>query len=387
MIHIENNYIVAIRREIHQYPETNFDLTKTVAVVKRELESMQVPYTEQYGNGSVVGYIGPEKANFTIALRADMDALDITEKTDIPYKSKNEGKMHACGHDAHTAILLGAAKALKGMESDLRCRVKLLFQPSEEGLVKGAQMLCDNGAIDDVDVIVGLHVENLLTAGMMGVCSGYSQASSRNFNIEIFGESTHATTPQQGVDALRVAVQVYDDIQHFMRNKIDPSENCVCSVGALHAGKGQNNIADYAQLLGTIRAFDPDVDKTIIDSLEKSVKNRAEEAGATWKVTAQWKTPSVYNHPKVSQLVRQAMIKVVGEENIGEMPVKLGAEDFSCYLQKIPGVLFRLGVRNPEKGLVYDTHTSYFQLDEEVLHLGSRTFVQFVLDNMDGISF
>ena len=242
MIHIENNYIVAIRREIHQYPETNFDLANTVAVVKRELESMQVPYTEQYGNGSVVGYIGPEKTNFTIALRADMDALDITEKTDIPYKSKNEGKMHACGHDAHTAILLGAAKALKGMESDLRCRVKLLFQPSEEGLVKGAQMLCDNGAIDDVDVIVGLHVENLLTAGMMGVCSGYSQASSRNFNIEIFGESTHATTPQQGVDALRVAVQVYDDIQHFMRNKIDPSENCVCSVGALHAGKGQNNM-------------------------------------------------------------------------------------------------------------------------------------------------
>lgn len=385
MFEIDNDYIVKIRREIHQYPETGFDLERTVAVVKRELESMGIPYTEKYGKCSVVGYINPEIENFTIAMRADMDALDIPEKVELPYKSKNPGKMHACGHDAHTAMLLGAAKALKSMEKDLNCRVKLMFQPSEEGMESGSEMMCDNGVMDDVDVIVGQHIETLLDAGTMGVRSGFAQASCRNFKIEIFGEPTHATTPQEGKDALGTAVRIYNDVQHFMLREIDPFEQCVCSIGTLHAGKGQNNIADYAEMLGTIRAFDMNVDKFIIERLEKTVKNRAEEVGADWKVTAPLKTVSVYNDPKVSAKVLETLEKVVGKENIGEMPVKLGAEDFSRYQTKKPGVLFRLGVRNKEKGFVCDTHNAYFQLDEDVLHLGSRAFVQFAIDNMNGI--
>ncbi|MBR6729705.1 MAG: amidohydrolase [Clostridia bacterium] len=385
MFTIDNDYIVSIRREIHEYPETDFDLPKTVAVVKRELTAMGIPFTEEYGKSSVVGYINPDKAGFTIGIRADMDALNITEKTDVPYKSKIEGKMHACGHVAHTAILLAAAKALKGMENELTCRVKLLFQPSEEGMESGSEMMCDNGVMDDVDVIIGQHIEALLDAGTMGVRSGFAQASCRNFRIEIFGEATHATTPQDGTDALGIAVRIYNDIQHFMLREVDPFEKCVCSVGTLHAGKGQNNIAEYAEMLGTIRAFDKKVDEFIIERLEKTVKNRAEEAGATWKVTAPLKTLSVYNDPKVSRLVLSAFEKVVGRENIAEMPIKLGAEDFSRYQTKKPGVLFRLGVRNAEKGFVHDTHTAYYQLDEDVLHLGARAFVQFVLDNMNGI--
>ncbi len=385
MFTIDNDYIVAIRREIHEYPETDFDLPKTVAVVKRELEGMGIPYTEKYGKSSVAGYINPDKEGFTIGLRADMDALNIPEKADVPYKSKIDGKMHACGHDAHTAILLGAAKALKSMESEINCRIKLIFEPSEEGMVKGAEMMCDNGVMDDVDVIIGQHIETLLDAGTMGVRSGFAQASSRNFKIEIFGEPTHATTPQDGTDALGIAVRIYNDIQHFMLREVDPFEKCVCSVGTLHAGKGQNNIADYAEMLGTIRALDMKVDGFIINRLEKTVKNRAEEAGAEWRVTAPLKTPSVYNDPKISSLVLSVLEKVVGKENIGEMPIKLGAEDFSCYQLKKPGVLFRLGVKNEEKGFVRDTHSAYFQLDETVLHLGSRAFVQFVLDNMNGI--
>ncbi|MBR3934727.1 MAG: amidohydrolase [Clostridia bacterium] len=385
MFTIDNDYIVAIRREIHEYPETDFDLQKTVAVVKRELESMGISYTQKYGKSSVAGYINPDKEGFTIGLRADMDALNITEKAQVPYKSKIEGKMHACGHDAHTAILLGAAKALKKMESEIKCRVKLLFEPSEEGMEKGAQMMCDNGVMDDVDIIIGLHIESLLDAGTMGVRSGFAQASSRNFKIEIFGESTHATTPQEGTDALGIAVRIYNDIQHFVLREIDPFENCVCSVGTLHAGTGQNNIADYAQMLGTIRVLDMNVDKFIIERLEKTVKNRAEEAGAKWKITAPLSTPSVYNDSEISNSVLRVLEKVVGKQNICEMPIKLGAEDFSYYQLRKPGCLFRLGVRNKEKGMEFDTHNSYFQLDEDVLHLGSRAFVEFVLRNMDGI--
>jgi len=385
MFTIDNDYIVAIRREIHEYPETDFDLQKTVAVVKRELESMGISYTQKYGKSSVAGYINPDKEGFTIGLRADMDALNITEKVQVPYKSKIEGKMHACGHDAHTAILLGAAKALKKMESEIKCRVKLLFEPSEEGMEKGAQMMCDNGVMNDVDIIIGLHIESLLDAGTMGVRSGFAQASSRNFKIEIFGESAHATTPQEGTDALGIAVRIYNDIQHFVLREIDPFENCVCSVGTLHAGTGQNNIADYAQMLGTIRVLDMNVDKFIIERLEKTVKNRAEEAGAKWKITAPLSTPSVYNDSEISNSVLRVLEKVVGKQNICEMPIKLGAEDFSYYQLRKPGCLFRLGVRNKEKGMEFDTHNSYFQLDEDVLHLGSRAFVEFVLRNMDGI--
>lgn len=385
MFTIDNDYIVAIRREIHEYPETDFDLSKTVEVVKRELESMGISYTEKYGKSSVAGYINPYKDGFTIGLRADMDALNITEKLDVPYKSKTEGKMHACGHDAHTAILLGAAKALKKIESEINCRVKLLFEPSEEGMEKGAEMMCNNGVMDDVDIIIGLHVEPLLDAGTMGVRSGFAQASSRNFKIEIFGEATHATTPHEGTDALGIAVRIYNDIQHFMLREINPFENCVCSVGTLHAGTGQNNIADYAQMVGTIRVLDMNVDKFIIDRLQKTVKNRAEEAGAKWKITAPLKTPSVYNDPKISSSVLCVLEKIVGRNNICEMPIKLGAEDFSCYQLRKPGCLFRLGTRNKEKGFDVDTHNAHFQLDEDVLHLGSRAFVQFVLDNMDGI--
>ena len=352
MFEIDNDYIVRIRREIHQYPETDFDLPKTVAVVKRELEAMGIEYTEKYGEGSVVGYINPEKEGFTIAMRADMDALCIPEKADVPYKSKIPDKMHACGHDAHTAMLLGAAKALKAMEKDLNCRVKLFFQPSEEGMKSGSEMMCANGVMDDVDVIVGQHIETLLDAGTMGVRSGFAQASSRNFKIEIFGEPTHATTPQEGIDALGIAVRIYNDVQHFMLREVDPFEKCVCSIGTMHAGKGQNNIADYAEMLGTIRALDMRVDEFIINRLEKTVKNRAEEAGAKWKLTAPLKTVSVYNDPELSAKVLESLEKVVGKENIREMPIKLGAEDFSRYQTKKPGVLFRLGVRNEEKGFV-----------------------------------
>jgi len=160
MFGINNENIVKIRREIHEYPELDFDMEKTLSVVKRELDKIGLTYTEEYGQGSLVAYINPEKDNFTIALRADMDALRIYELTDVPFRSKIDGRMHACGHDAHTAILIETARVLKSMEKDLNCRVKLLFQPSEEGMKSGAMMMVENGVLDDVDIIAGLHIKN-----------------------------------------------------------------------------------------------------------------------------------------------------------------------------------------------------------------------------------
>lgn len=387
MFNIDNEYIVKIRREIHAYPEVDFDLPNTVKIVERELDAIGITYTEKYGKGSVVGYINPDKEGFTIGIRADMDALNIQEANDVPYRSKIDGKMHACGHDAHTAILLGAAKALKEMEDSLSCRVKLLFQPSEEGVKSGAMMMVENGVMEDVDVIIGLHTENALEAGTLAVCKGSSQASSRNFKIEIFGESAHIADPQYGKDALAAAVRMYNDIQFVMCREVDPMARYVCGIGKMKAGTAQNNIADYAYMQGTIRTFDMKIDNQLITRIEKIAQSIENEMGVKIKITAPAKSLVLYNDPYISDLVTLAMEKVVGKENVGVMLPKLGSEDFSRYLAEKKGVLFRLGTKNEAKGITSSAHNDDFELDEDILHLGAETFVQFVLDNMNGINF
>ena len=386
-MNIDKEHIISIRREIHSYPEVDFDLPRTVALVKRELDAIGIPYTEKYGKGSVVGYINPDKEGFTIALRADMDALKITEKTDVEYKSKNEGYMHACGHDAHTAVLLGVAAALKELEGEISCRVKLLFQPSEEGMKSGAVMMIENGVMEDVDVIIGLHTENDMPSGKLGVCYGYSQASSRHFTLELFGKSAHATSPQRGIDALAAAVRIYNDLQLVLTRELDPLEKYVCSVCQLEAGRSQNSIADHALMRGTIRAYNMDVDLHIYNRFRSIIDHVCEETGVTASLTAPLKSVSLYNHPTVCRLIEKAIGKTVGEENVAHMPEKLSSEDFSRYLTQKPGAFFRLGTKNEEKGITSPAHTDTHNIDEDVLDLGAKTMVQFVLDNMNGISF
>ena len=213
MFQIDSEYVISIRRELHMYPETDFDLPRTTALIKRELEKMDIPYTEQYGQGSVVGYINPDRKDFTIGIRADTDALNMDEINEIPYKSRIEGKMHACGHDAHTAMLLGAAKVLKEMESTLDCRVLLVFQPSEEGMKSGAAMMVSNGIADEIDVIIAQHVAPERELGEIGITYGYVNACSRHFTIEITGKSAHAAAPHTGIDALAIAMRMYNAIQ------------------------------------------------------------------------------------------------------------------------------------------------------------------------------
>mgnify|MGYP003288887113 CR=1 FL=1 len=385
MYQIDKDYIIKLRREIHQYPEVDFELPRTIAVVKRELEKMGIPYTEKYGKSSVVGYINPQKEGFTIGIRADMDALLIDEINDISYKSKIDGKMHACGHDAHTAMLLGTAKALKAMENKINCRVMLLFQPSEEGRQSGAELMVQDGIMDEIDVIIGVHIENWLNSGCVGVCKGESMASSRNFQLEFFGRTAHATLPHSGNDALAAAVDAYNGIQLMLARKLNPFAKYVCSVGTLHAGTTQNVVADYAQMLGTIRTFDMNVDELLIKNIEEICSRAAKNFGCTFKLTTSLKCYVVYNNPYIADRVLSAAAKVVGEENIAEMPIKMSSEDFSQYLTKKPGVFIRLGTRNEAKGITTLPHNNDFMIDEDALDKGSATCVQFVLDNMDGI--
>ncbi len=386
MQNIDKDYIIALRRELHQYPEVGFELPRTIALVKRELDQMGIPYTEKYGKSSVVATINPEKSHFTIGIRADMDALLIQEKNDIPYRSQTDGKMHACGHDAHTAMLLGTAKALQAIREQVNCRVKLLFQPSEEGFESGAAYMVQDGVMDDIDVIIGVHVENWLESGSVGVCKGNSMASSRTFQIDIYGRSAHATLPQTGKDALAAAVRTYSDIQFMLSREINPFSQYVCSIGKLQAGTSQNIVADHAMMLGTIRTFDMELDAYLIKRIEEIANAAAEGIGAKAQVTSHLKTQVVYNNPYVSDLVLDCAKKLVGEEKIAHMPIKLSSEDFSHYLTKKPGVFIRLGTRNEEKGCTTLPHNNDFMIDEDALPIGSAVCVQFVMDYMTGIS-
>ena len=382
-MYADKEYIISLRHEIHETPEIGFDLPNTIKIVKRELDKMNIPYSENYGESSVVAFINPEKKHFTIGIRADMDALLINEKTDLPFKSKIPGKMHACGHDAHTAMLLGTAKALKEMEDKLSCRVMLLFQPSEEGIRSGAGEMVKGGVMEEIDVIIGLHIENWLESGKIGVCAGSSMASSRNFRLDFNGRTAHATLPQSGADALAAAVRTYNNIQYMLGREINPFSKYVCSIGRLEGGTTQNVIADHAFMLGTIRTFDMELDSFLIRRIEEIAKNTAAETGVEAVLDTSLKAFVVYNNPYISELVLESAKKVAS--GIQKMPEKLSSEDFSQYLTKKPGVFIRLGTRNEEKGCTTLPHNNDFMIDEDAFPIGTDTCVQFVLDNMNGI--
>ena len=378
-------YVIGKRRQIHMYPEVDYDLPRTIDLVKSELKSMGIPYTEKYGKGSIVGYINPGKENFTIGIRADMDALRMQEANDFEYRSRNDGMMHACGHDAHTAILLGTAKVLKKYENELSCRVKLIFQPSEEGVTSGAMMMIENGVLEDVDIMTGLHVGVNLNAGTLGICPGISSATSRHFKIEISGKSVHATAYQKGTDALSIAVKMYQGIQSIASCEVSPQEKVVCKVTKLNSGTAQNILPDYAEMQGTIRTFDVPLSEFIHERILLLAKTLSELHGVDIKVHAPLKSTCVYNNPQLSEIMFKSMESVVGKDNVFTVNPGLGSEDFSRFTDIVPSVFFRLGIKNEEKGITPTAHQTNFKLDEDALVVGVKTFVQFVMDNQNGI--
>ena len=383
---IDNGYIQGIMHELHRCPELGFDLPRTLAIVKRELSAIGVSYTERYGKSSVVCEINPEKTSFTIAIRADMDALAIHENSGVPYTSEIPGHMHACGHDAHTAVLIGTVKALYEMRDEIACRVRFIFQPSEECPVSGAKMLVENSVLDGVNVILGLHVgEN--PAGTIGICVGPAMAASAPFTLEFFGKTTHAALPQNGKDALAAAIKAYTAIKLMSASELPPFEHFICAICKLQSGTAQNIIPDYSEMQGTVRTFDRKTEAFLFRRIDEIGKSIAEEMGMSHKLTAHAKSAVVYNDPRMAVLVTKAAEKIVGAENVVPMPQRLGAEDFAFYAERVPAMFFRLGFRNEAKGCTKTAHNSDFKVDDEVLHLGAETFVQFVLDNMNGIEF
>lgn len=379
------SYVVRARRQLHMYPEIGFDLPKTLEFLRSELDTIGVEYTEKYGKSSIVATVNPEKTHFTIGVRADTDALPIKEENDVPYKSKIDGQMHACGHDSHTAIALATLKEIYEMRDKINCRVKFIFQSAEEYSPSGAKLMAEDGVMDDIDCAVALHCDAAFNVGQIGVSSGPINATSDGFLLEFFGKSAHVAAQQKGVDAIMMAVRAYTDIQFVVSKEVSAKSPVIFNVGSIHGGVANNIICDYAYMYCTLRTHTDDVANHVLDKVKRIINAVAETAGGTAKFTQKKHYPIVVNDEKIAELVRNAAISVVGADKVFPKRRGMGGEDFSYFANEKPSCMYYLGVRNTEKDCVYDVHTPKFNLDEDALDIGVKIFKQFIIDNMNGI--
>lgn len=382
-----NNYAVDIRRKLHMFPEVGFELPKTLELLRSELDSMGVEYTEKYGKSSIVATVNPEKNHFTIGIRADIDALPILEANDVPYKSQIEGQMHACGHDAHTAIALATLREIYTMRDKVDCCVKFIFQSAEEVSPSGAKLMAEDGVMDDIDCIAALHVDTAYEAGTIGLSVGDQNAISDGFLIEFFGKSAHAVDQKCGRDAIMMAVKAYMEIELMIAKDFNGDVPVIFNVGSMHGGDANNIICDYAYMYCSLRTHDDEVAEYALNKIKKIINAIAETSDGRAEYTHKKHYPKVTNNPVVTERIRKAAETVIGKENILPKRRGMGGEDFSYFARQKPGCMFRLGVVNKERGIVHPVHTVKFDVDESALELGVNIFKQFILDNMHGIDF
>lgn len=388
-IPVDQAMMVRVRRQLHMYPELAWDLDETTALVRRELDAIGVPYVfGEYGRNTIVATINPDIDTFTIGIRADMDALPIQEKNfDKPYRSRRSGVMHACGHDAHTAMLLGTAKALYEMRAGICCRVKLLFQPCEESRPSGAAVMCEHGVMDDIDCILMCHVNCNDQAHAPSCCAGVTNASSSRFTLTTHGRAVHVAAPHRGKDALAMGVKIYEGIQMILSREVDPFDTCVFSVCTMHAGTTSAVNAEQCEMTGSIRCLK---DKTMTwakTRLEKLAKAVCDEMGGEYTLDfGGCPLPAAINDRVLYEAFLRSSEKVVGHGNVLPLEPSPGGEDFAYYQQKKPGLLFGLGMRNDTKGFNKPAHTDDWDIDEDAMQTGVMLFIRFVLDYMGGIT-
>lgn len=374
------NYVIRLRKHFHMNPELGMEEYETSKRIKEELTNMEIPFVSA-GETGVIGFVG--KGTKVVALRSDMDALRIQEKNEVSYRSKVPGIMHACGHDAHMAALLGAADILKRHEDELKCIVKLIFQPSEEDC-KGAKLIVESGHIDDVSAIFGLHVFGDIPCGKVSIEAGPRMAASDIFRIKITGKSGHAGKPQQGIDATLAGAALVLNIQSIISREIDPIESAVVTIGHFKSGTQHNIISGEAYLEGTARTFSWQAGKHI----EESVKRIAQATAATYGATAHIEYqrslhPVVVNDESLTKVAKAAARNLFREEDITNVPKMLLGEDFSVYQQRIPGVFAFVGAGNEALGRAYPNHHECFNIDEHAVLNAAQMYVGFALEMND----
>jgi len=361
--------LTAWRRTLHQYPELGFEELRTAVVVANALRRMGLSVDTGVGGTGVVARLG--EGHPAIGLRGDMDALPIHEGNDVPYASRNEGVMHACGHDGNTTILLGAAKLLCEMDDRPKGEIRFLFQPSEENEdaqgKSGAERMIEAGALDGLDAVIGQHVNSLLPVGQIEVASGYVMAAADSFEATIIGKGAHGAEPHTGVDPIYILGYVIQAINGIVARRIAPTRPAVVTIGAVHSGLAGNVIPERVRMVGTIRSYDPETRQALWDELDQAMAiTRA--LGGDYTLHIQPGYPATCNAQPLVELVRQATTDLAGAAALKELEPQMGAEDFSLMSEVVPGAMFMTGVE-----IAGDTrlhHSEYFDLDESGLSLG-----------------
>jgi len=370
-----DNEIVEIRHKIHQHPELSGEEKETKALVKNILEVYGYEVKEYPNNYGLTADLITQKDAKMVAIRGDMDALPIVERTGKSYASKVEGIMHACGHDAHTANLLGVAIGLKllSKKNKIDGNFRFIFQPSEESKEGGSIDMIKEGVLNGVDMILGLHVYPYLPTGQIGYKYGVMMASADIFTIEVYGKSAHGARPHEGVDAILVTSMVINALNHIVSRRIDPLHPAVISLGTVHGGRASNIICDDVTVTGTVRTINEEIRKNIPIMMEESIKGICKSMGAKYKFSYQFGQPELINNNEIVDILVKESKKIIGDKNTVNLidPV-MGGEDFSEYLKIVKGSFFRLGTANHKKGTDYSQHNAMFDVDDDALKIGMK---------------
>ncbi len=373
--------IVETRRDIHKHPELAFDLPRTSGLVAERLRALGMDVETGVGRSGVVGHLYGHQPGPVIALRADMDALPIQETGDVPFKSVVDGVMHACGHDGHTAMLLGTAKVLASMRDRLKGEVRFIFQPAEEG-DGGARYMISDGCLKDVEEIYGLHLWNYQPLGEVGVRPGPILAAADIFEVKFTGVGGHGATPQGTVDTIVVTAEFIQAVQSIISRNMNPLESAVVTIGTVQAGHSFNIIADQARLSGTVRAYTESNRQLVKKRLREILSGLEHMFGVQTKLNYEDGYPPTINAEEPTRHLIQAAESIVGSR-VGEPYLSMGGEDFAYYLQQVPGCFFFVGSAPSDRDVrSVPHHCSHFDIDERALLVGPSIFVQLIQNRL-----
>ena len=373
---------VQIRRHIHQHPELSYQEEQTAAYVASELDKLGISYQSGVGGYGLVASIGEDKGRGVIALRADMDALPIKEANEVPYKSKTEGVMHACGHDVHTSSLLGTARILKTLEDQLPGQVRLLFQPGEEKLPGGATLMIRDGALQNPIplLIFGQHVHPPLESGTVGFCPGNYMASADEIYLTVKGRGGHGALPQDCIDPIAITAQIISTLQQVVSRYAPPTVPTVLTFGKINSDGGATNVIPNAVFLeGTFRTMDEAWREEAHKRIRKIASSVAKGMGGAIELDLEKGYPVLYNHPDLTSKAKFWSEEYLGASQVVDLPIRMTAEDFSWYSHHIPACFYRLGTGNKAKGITSPVHTDTFDIDEAALQtsIGLMSWLSF----------
>ena len=371
--------MIALRRDLHAHPELSFQEQRTAGIIADRLRAAGLEVQTGVAGTGVVALLRGAQPGKTLALRADIDALPITEAGDAPYRSQTPGVMHACGHDGHTAVAVTVASLLAGHRAALRGNVKFLFQPAEER-IGGAKPMIDAGALRDpaVDAVVACHIWADLPVGKVGLRAGPAFASADEMHIVVKGRMGHGALPHQAVDSIAVAAQVIAALQTLVSREIDPLKPAVVTIGTIHGGTAFNIIAAEVDMRGTLRAFDMAVRNHLVERAEGLVAGLCAAMRAEYSFRSVLGCPPCVNDPAITDLVRRAAVAAIGAENVVDMEPTTGSDDMAYFLESVPGCYFKVGGRNTARGAGHPHHSPLFDFDEDALAVAARVLLQTV---------